>query len=404
MKQVFNKRTFTIGGDPEFVLKNIKDGVLVQAANYNFFNHVGEHHKIGRDGAAHPVEIRPQPTYINKLDNMLGDIDNIIKRISVYCKKQDLTILCGAYPLGVSIGGHIHFGGRDVLEKGTINSNDRFKKRNNVEKLVYMLDYYLTPVMHRFIDHREIMKRHGRGYGRIHAYRHQNWGIEYRTPYSFLASPLMTKGLYALACLVAHHYYKIKITDSQKEQINRYGSKLSAGINPDRLEKEMIKIAKPKIMRMMSLYSPNPQYNGDIISLFNLIEQNKKLRTNDVLANYGLRKHSQNPIITIATYTNKMGAISKTIFKTFEGKEFTLFLEQVFWGHNELYLGVRQDLIPKKSFKNILIKSLPVTDAMFDLHLGLTQGLINALLGDKAYMKWFLSFINKSLKLEKEDV
>jgi len=404
MKQTFNKRTFTIGGDPEFVLKNTKDGVLVQAANYNFFNHVGEHHKIGRDGAAHPVEIRPQPTYINKLDIMLGDIDNIIKRIGVYCKKQDLTILCGAYPLGISIGGHIHFGGRDVLEKGTINSNDRYRKRDNVEKLVYMLDYYLTPVMHRFIDYKEIAKRSGRGYGKIHAYRHQNWGIEYRTPYSFLASPLMTRGLYALACLVAHHYYKVKITMHQKEQINRYGQKLSNGYDPDTLEKEMIKIAKPKIMRMMSLYSPNPQYNGDIISLFNLIEQNKKLKTNDVLVNYGLKEQSSNPIISLLNYTNKMGEISKTVFRNFKGKEFTLLLEQVFWGSDELYLGVRYDIIPKKMFKNIIVKTLPHTDTMFDLHLGLTQALINALISDKAYMKWFLSYINKVLKLEKEDV
>jgi len=404
MKQIFNKRTFTIGGDPEFVLKNTKDGVLVQAANYNFFNHVGEHHKIGRDGAAHPVEIRPQPTYINKLDIMLGDIDNIIKRIGVYCKKQDLTILCGAYPLGISIGGHIHFGGRDVLEKGTINSNDRYRKRDNVEKLVYMLDYYLTPVMHRFIDYKEIAKRSGRGYGKIHAYRHQNWGIEYRTPYSFLASPLMTRGLYALACLVAHHYYKVKITMHQKEQINRYGQKLSNGYDPDTLEKEMIKIAKPKIMRMMSLYSPNPQYNGDIISLFNLIEQNKKLKTNDVLVNYGLKEQSSNPIISLLNYTNKMGEISKTVFRNFKGKEFTLLLEQVFWGSDELYLGVRYDIIPKKMFKNIIVKTLPHTDTMFDLHLGLTQALINALISDKAYMKWFLSYINKVLKLEKEDV
>ena len=65
MKQQFKKRTFTIGGDPEFVLKDMKNAHLVQAADYPFFNKVGANHKIGRDGNSNPVEIRPQPTYIN---------------------------------------------------------------------------------------------------------------------------------------------------------------------------------------------------------------------------------------------------------------------------------------------------------------------------------------------------
>ncbi|GAG32409.1 unnamed protein product, partial [marine sediment metagenome] len=249
--------------------------------------------------------------------------------------------------------------------------NERHKKRQNIEKLVYLLDYYLTPIMHRFIDHREVAKRHNRGYGRIHAYRHQKWGIEYRTPYSFLASPLLTKGLYALACLIAHHYYKIKLTSPQKSIVTRYGDKLSNGYPADDLEKIIIKNAKPKILRMMSLYSPNPQYNGDIISMFNLVEQGKKLKTNDVLANYGYKNQESQPVITLANYSGKMNEISKTIYQTFKDEKFTLYLEQVYWGAgSRLYLGSRYGMLPKKPFKDVEFKVLEKTDTLYDLHIG----------------------------------
>ena len=214
----------------------------------------------------------------------------------------------------------------------------------------------------------------------------------------------MTKGFYALACLIAHHYRKVKMTNSQLEQINRYGSFLSNDKSAGSLEKEIIKTTKNKIMRMMSLYSPNPQYNGDIISLFNLIEQNKKPKTNDVLVNYGIKSDSSKPTITMAVYTNKLGKISKTVYQNFKGRDFTLYLEQVYWGSNEIYLGVKPSFKPKKAFKDIIYKTLPHTDTMFDIHIGLTKALINALVNDKAYMKWFLSFINKTLKLDEKNV
>ena len=121
MNKQYLRRTFTIGADPEFALINRAKGTLTQAKTYPFFDKVGEHCKIGRDGNSYPVEIRPEPTYIDRLPHMINDIDNIIKRISVMCG-DILTIKCGAMPCGVSIGGHIHFGGRDI----TKDSQQRF--------------------------------------------------------------------------------------------------------------------------------------------------------------------------------------------------------------------------------------------------------------------------------------
>jgi len=396
MKQKFTKRKFTIGGDPEFVLRNIKRGHIVQAKDYRFFNKVGADFKIGRDGNSYPVEIRPSATYIDKLPVMIRDINNIIETIGVYCEPHNLTILCGAYPYGISIGGHIHLGGRDILDhRDNLPRREQIKIRGNIEDLVHVLDFYLTPLMNKFMPIKEVAKRATGAYGRMHEYRHQHWGIEYRTPYSFLASPLHTRGFYALTCLLAHHYKKITLNNGDMELISKYAVDMYHDRDISKDDNLIYKKVKPKILKMMSLYSPNPEYNGDILSLFNLVEQKRKFPSNDVLFNYGLKKPEKKPTISLHQYNEPLYKVKEFIHKAFKTQDFTLLLEKLsYYPESAKMIALHKD-IKIKAFKDIKTKYLGYTNSAFMIHIGLNIGLIGAIINSSVYRKWFFSIIKK---------
>ena len=67
------KEPIMIGTDPEFIL--MLNGHLRDASNYSFFASTKRYSKIGCDGAATPVEIRTTPVPINRVGNMMADIN-----------------------------------------------------------------------------------------------------------------------------------------------------------------------------------------------------------------------------------------------------------------------------------------------------------------------------------------
>lgn len=397
MKQHFNKRIFTIGGDPEFVLRNTVKKCLERAKDHAFFNKVGEDYKIGRDGAAHPVEIRPYPTYINKLEIMIDDIENIIKKISVYCNKNNLSIQCGAMPFEIPIGGHIHFGGRDIMSGG-LSQREYNIVKGNQKKLVNALDFYLAPIFLSLLNPLEISRRMNSGYGKIHEYRKQPWGIEYRTPYSFLASPSITKGIYGLSCLIAHHYKYLKVEPNKVDLVYNFQKDIRDRIKAKDSFKIIYKQTKPKIVKLMSMYSPNPQYNPNILSLFNLIERNKVINCRDVIACYGLKEKENQPIISLNTFNTKLNIIGNRIHKILSGKIANILLEPIF-GSVDQIIFYYDNRYPKPTFPhNVKILSLGYFKTVFDVHIGLSLGLIEKAYNKPNYVKIISKIINKMLK------
>lgn len=402
MKNEFINRRFTIGGDPEFVLRNYKGDCLVQARDYKFFNKVGEDHKIGRDGNSYPVEIRPSPSYINKVHHIIGDIENIIKKLAIFCRNENLMILCGAESYGVPIGGHIHFGGRDICTQN--NGNERLnhdiinKRCANQEHLINVLDLYLTPPMNLLLSDKEITKRSNNGYGRLHAYRKQRWGIEYRTPYSFIASPIMTRGFFALACLLAHHYRSIKIPDRDLDTLYRYGQAMKHDNKIRHIGRDIYKKTKPRILKMMSIYSPNPTFNSYITSLFSLIEQNK-LINKDVIANYGYKEAEAYPLITLKRYNEKLHMLSKMIHDKFQNEKFTMnieLVEQYNGGNKRMFFDNRYK-VPTSTTYNIQSVGWNIND-ISDVWLGFSYSTLTDMLNKPRYRSWMYKYIKERLK------
>lgn len=290
----------TIGCDPEFLLINRYNEVL-DASEYSFFE--GQSGAIGCDDAGIPVEIRPKFSPITEVRIMLKEIEILLTRIGTYCHNHNYTIIAGAgkdsYCHGdydeddcddeesfTPIGGHIHFGKKELRR----TSPDYEEKRT---KLMKVLDNFFTPITNYFISPQELRRRVRSGYGRLSAYETKPWGFEYRTPYSFLMSPFLTKAFFSLSCLLAYHYKKISIPPFINSEMYEYYEEMRTSSSFDReMNREFLnpiyKDIKPKILRLMSYKSPNPEYNSYILALFSLIERDKSCKSLDVLRNYDL--------------------------------------------------------------------------------------------------------------------
>lgn len=274
-KEHFNN--ITIGADPEFVLLS-NYGTVQNANNHKMFT--SGQAEIGCDGCGTPVEIRPPPALLTNIDKFTSDIHDIFGTIARYCHKEELKILGGCeYEGSAPIGGHIHFGGNDFLE---YKNRESYK---NVDKLRWLLDMYFIPIINSFIPPEKIQRRIDIGYGRLGQVRDQPHGFEYRTPYSFLISPLLTKASFALAALIGHNYKKLKFHIKTHQMIAEHYYDIK---NTPNLFSRIYKTIKPTILRMMKYNSPNPKLNPHILSLFSLVEQKRRCKSLSILDNYSL--------------------------------------------------------------------------------------------------------------------
>ena len=330
-----NRPIITIGTDPEFALTHIESGKLSVANSHSIFRSDEETARIGCDGAGTPIELRPHPTEINNLTPMLKEIREDVYRIAKYIIPRKLIMkgggVVGTKEQSVVIGGHIHFGSREFQLKSynrnllyrsvseRVNSernrlaSEDFDVEENIKKLTRSLDTYFNPIANFFIGNHEIHKRRLRGYGKIGDHRSQRWGIEYRTPYSFLLSPLLTTGLYSLSCLIVYNYKKICPNKNLYKETVFYYDLLQDTDHADKIQKNIYKKIKPKLIDVMKYNSPNPQYNGHILSLFNLIEQGKTCKNRDVLANYNITEEAIPPFMIYYASSDGMRLLRRHI-------------------------------------------------------------------------------------------
>lgn len=184
-----------LGADPEFVLRD-PHGKFILASKY--FSKDGE---VGcdqiwmrgdRSKKRLPiVEIRPNPSTEPKtlVKNMYQNLLQASKAIN----NPDIQFLAGSAPLkGYPIGGHIHF--------SNIHLNSY---------LIRALDNYLALPLFLMEDPEGFIRRPK--YGFLGDFREQfHGGFEYRTLPSWLVSPRVTKGVIALAKVIASSYTRLK--------------------------------------------------------------------------------------------------------------------------------------------------------------------------------------------------
>jgi Phage phiEco32-like COOH.NH2 ligase-type 2 len=187
-EQIRNPQSVMLGADPEFLLLS-EQGKVVAASH--FVERAGV---VGCDGVVnrgeqtlHPLaELRPQPS--ESPDELALHVQHALLAAAKRFSKPGLRWVAGGMPVpGLTLGGHIH------LSRVMLNSH-----------LLRALDNYLAlPLL--LAESEQSIRRRPR-YGALGDFRRQpHGGFEYRTLPSWLASPTVARGAFALTKLIAEH-------------------------------------------------------------------------------------------------------------------------------------------------------------------------------------------------------
>ena len=153
-------KDLTLGADPELILH--KDGKVAPANNY--FN--GQD-KFGCDGCSTVAELRPDAA-----KEPMGLISYIAELIWWgHAEFPDLKMAAGAWKFDYSLGGHIH-----------ISTPPSPNKINNLDCFLHNLENHIYPSG-------EVERRRSGNYGQRKGFKRKNYGIEYRSPLSWLSTP-----------------------------------------------------------------------------------------------------------------------------------------------------------------------------------------------------------------------
>jgi len=167
----------TIGCDPELIIFDKKTRVRADA-----ILHRAE--IFGCDGHSSTAELRPAA------HNDTREVLNNIASLLMWFKETfpEYSLIAGAHVDGEPIGGHIHIGGTLYPEL-----NDR------LDKVFYALNILVEP-------EEQTKKRSSVGsYGQRKEFRRKPWGIEFRTPLSWLLSPYHALAYLGLAKLIVQY-------------------------------------------------------------------------------------------------------------------------------------------------------------------------------------------------------
>lgn len=177
----------TIGSDPEFIFVDPRTKSQVDASD---IISDGISKSFGYDGHNSTGEIRPAYTH-----DPLKHADNI-RRLLLKARKDTkkaFTLDMVSATTHASVGGHIHIGHPLLLQDSDMR-----------HKLQIAFDSLLSfPIMYVENIDNAIHRKCGGGYGQLGDMRTAPWGIEYRSPASWLTSEKYTRGVLALAYCIA---------------------------------------------------------------------------------------------------------------------------------------------------------------------------------------------------------
>ncbi|SEA80834.1 hypothetical protein [Paenibacillus sp. 276b] len=182
-----------LGMDPEFLLVQMPESKIVPASRFLERTGVAGCDSVTIGGRRiYPVaELRPAPS--SEPRELLAHLMRAFAAASRSISDHSLIWQAGGMPQrGLPLGGHIHFSGV------TLNG-----------ELLRALDNYLALPLAVLQDPRGSGRRPR--YGALGDFRLKSYGgFEYRTLPSFLVSPLVAKGVVALAGLIARGYHQLR--------------------------------------------------------------------------------------------------------------------------------------------------------------------------------------------------
>ncbi|RAW18515.1 hypothetical protein DC345_04580 [Paenibacillus taichungensis] len=182
-----------LGMDPEFLLVQMPESKIVPASRFLERTGVAGCDSVTINGRRiYPVaELRPAPS--SEPRELLAHLMRAFAAASRSISDHSLIWQAGGMPQrGLPLGGHVHFSGV------TLNGD-----------LLRALDNYLALLLAVLQDPRGSGRRPR--YGALGDFRLKSYGgFEYRTLPSFLVSPLVAKGVVALAGLIARGYHQLR--------------------------------------------------------------------------------------------------------------------------------------------------------------------------------------------------
>ncbi|WP_236703338.1 putative amidoligase domain-containing protein [Paenibacillus xylanivorans] len=192
-----------LGMDPEFLLVQMPESKIVPASRFLERTGVAGCDSVTIGGRRiYPVaELRPAPS--SEPRELLAHLMRAFAAASRSISDHSLIWQAGGMPQrGLPLGGHVHFSGV------TLNGD-----------LLRALDNYLALPLAVLQDPRGSGRRPR--YGALGDFRLKSYGgFEYRTLPSFLVSPLVAKGVVALAGLIARDYQQLSQRPLAKADIH----------------------------------------------------------------------------------------------------------------------------------------------------------------------------------------
>lgn len=193
-----------LGMDPEFILFDSEREKVVAASRYLQVEGAAgcDAFRIARsDRTLHPLaELRPEPSAEPR--RLVVHLMRTMRLAARQITDPSLHWLAGGMPRrGWALGGHIHFSGIWL----------------NAELLRVLDNYMALPLA--LIEDRSAAGRRPR-YGSLGDFREQpHGGFEYRTLPSWIVSPVVTKGVVALAQLLAMRYRRLNRRPAFEERV-----------------------------------------------------------------------------------------------------------------------------------------------------------------------------------------
>ena len=169
-----------VGADPEFEVKR-PDGTVSYASTYI---RGGLSAQVGTDGASGTGELRPRP---GSPERVTSNVRALIKKVKDQLP-DNFQIGSGSGTQN-PLGGHIHISGR---------------RQSDI--LVDKLEKFITEPLNAKSGTKDTVRR---GYNRPKQWRRQPHGWEYRSPCSWLAHPIITRGALVIAYILS------EMTDSE---------------------------------------------------------------------------------------------------------------------------------------------------------------------------------------------
>lgn len=198
-----------IGCDPEFVftkndqIKSMQTLLRSLNPNVEWMNE-----QFGYDAHGITGEIRPAPSanVYELLDNIKGCFRH---GVSICPEIIFGDLLAGSMRFGEHLGGHIH-----------IATNQSKKLANNTQVLMYILNMHIAYPLALLDSKDDADARHRRGYGTYGNNRIQEWGLEWRTPYSWLCDETLAGGVLAATKVIVQEFQRTERLDKIYGEFN----------------------------------------------------------------------------------------------------------------------------------------------------------------------------------------